>query len=146
MSASELPVLYVDNDLDADDFVVPLLDAAASGEFRVERHTHHFPGNAKDYEWIPEVAARGWYAVSHDVRIYRNAVQRSFTLDHGLGLFVVRGDRKTHMEMGQNVARAIPAILRRIQKQKRPFVCSVSFPDLAGRPPKVNLRYPKPGS
>ena len=58
-------VFYVDEDLDSDYFVNPLLEVG----LKIERHRDNFRPGATDDLWIPEVARRGWYAFSHDFNI-----------------------------------------------------------------------------
>lgn len=143
MSDTDAVVFYIDNDLDAPSFVDPLREASRSQNVIIERHTDHFPGTAKDHEWLPFVADKGWFAMSHDNRIYRNATQRHFVLGLDLGLFIVRGDGRTHADLAANVIRALPRVLRRARTLDKPFVASVTFPSVPGNPPRVELRYPK---
>lgn len=54
----------------------------------VEHHDAHFAPATPDVEWIQEVAARGWIAISHDERIRYKADERSAVVAHGLGLLL----------------------------------------------------------
>ena len=62
MKSDANPVFYIDEDLDSDDFVDPLLAAG----FTLQRHRDNFAPGTADEEWIPEVARRGWYAFSRE--------------------------------------------------------------------------------
>lgn len=56
---------------------------------KVELHRDHFAEGAKDSDWLPEVAKRGWVILSTDQFNYlereaiRNAGGRAFLLVHG---------------------------------------------------------------
>ncbi len=57
-------VFFTDRDLGLQ-FPGILRDAGLA----VERHTDHFAHDCEDNEWLREVAARGWVALTHDARI-----------------------------------------------------------------------------
>lgn len=38
----------------------------------VHLHQDHFPQDAADVVWMPEVARRGWPIISPDIRIFRD--------------------------------------------------------------------------
>lgn len=63
------PTFFVDRCLGPNSFAQPLKDLG----FRIEHLNDHFPPEAEDALWIPEVAARGWIIVSADFRIRRRA-------------------------------------------------------------------------
>src|SRR5262245_30478751 len=56
---------------------------------KVELHRDHFAESAKDSDWLPEVARRGWVIISTDQFNYlereaiRNTRGRAFLLMHG---------------------------------------------------------------
>jgi len=132
-------VFYVDEDLDSNDFVNPLLEVG----FKIERHRDNFPPGATDDTWIPEVARRGWYAFSHDFNIVRTKTQTKMVLNCELGLFIVRGKtkEKAHHIMGENVAKTKLAIDQFVKKNFRPFIASVRNPDKkSGKGTVVGLR------
>ena len=132
-------VFYVDEDLDSDHFVNPLLEVG----FKIKRHRDYFSPGATDDLWIPEVARRGWYAFSHDFNIVVSKTQTNMVLSYKSGLFIVRGKSKErgHHIMGTNVANTKPAIDRFVKKNFRPFIASVRNPDKrSGKGKVVGLR------
>jgi hypothetical protein len=44
---------------------------------RVEVHIDHFPQDAADADWIPEVGRRGWVLITKDENIRRNPLERA---------------------------------------------------------------------
>src|SRR6266542_7140985 len=69
------PIFYVDRCL-GKAVLKALLEAGA----RVEKHDDHFPQNAQDEEWIPEVAKRGWVILTKDKNIRRRVGEREAIL------------------------------------------------------------------
>lgn len=107
------------------------------------RHSDYFAHDEDDENWIPAVAQRGWFALSNDRRIYRNALQRQVVLDAGLGFLVLTGGSARTAELAENFIATYPAILRFIERTPLPFIASVQRPSAPGRPGRVELRYPK---
>ena len=133
------PIFYVDEDLDSDDFVNPLIEAG----FAIKRHRDHFAPGTPDEQWLPAVAQKGWYAFSHNSEIYYTKTQTNIVLEQGLGLFIVRGKSKerSHQIMGENTANTKVRIYRFIKKNYRPFIASVRNPDKrSGKGKVVGLR------
>ncbi len=52
--------------------VKTLRDAGIS----VKAHDDHFPQNALDIDWLPEVGKRGWVIITKDARIGKNQTER----------------------------------------------------------------------
>ncbi|HLA63276.1 MAG TPA: hypothetical protein VK610_02535 [Rhodothermales bacterium] len=123
MSARPDPTFFVDNDLDAPSFV----DVLAAAGLNIERHRDHFDANAPDEEWLPVVAARGWFAFSHNKEIARSPAQTEIVMKTGLGLILVRGTG-THAQMAATVVSVIPKLLRFVRDQERPFIASITGP------------------
>jgi hypothetical protein len=73
-SRSARPVLLLDQTFSSPKLAL----AIACDEWDIELHGSHFPGDAKDHEWIPVCGANGWVVVSCDKQ------QRSWRADGGL--------------------------------------------------------------
>lgn len=58
-------IFFTDRDLGAQIFPQILREAG----IHVEPHDTHFTGAPKDEEWIPEIATRGWFVLTHNERI-----------------------------------------------------------------------------
>lgn len=65
------PIFFVDENLDSDLFVGPVLRAGLV----LRRHRDHFDPGTPDEDWIPWVARKGWLALTPDKRILRNRTQ-----------------------------------------------------------------------
>ena len=96
-------------------------EALRSAGLTVERHSDHFADDALDEEWIAEVAARGWVAVTHDKAISRRPNERAAVFAAGLALIVVVGGAP-QSELAANFVSTLPAIHRFLDRHDRPFV------------------------
>lgn len=50
------------------------------------------PHGAKDTDWVPEVAARGWLIVTRDFNIRKNLAERRAVLNHGAKMVALSGE------------------------------------------------------
>ena len=97
-------------------------DALAQAGARVQLHRDHFADDAKDLEWLPVIAARGWIILSKDQfnRLETEAILgakgRAFLLSRG----ELRGE-----EMAAIIAKALPAILRVLDMAAGPYIAKI---------------------
>lgn len=68
---------------------------------RVEIHDDHFPLDARDADWLPEVGRRGWVVLMKDKRIRRNRLERDALLASGVRAFVLTSGNLTGPEMAE---------------------------------------------
>jgi hypothetical protein len=61
------------------------------GGLRVERHADHFAHDCADADWLREVSARGWVAITHDGRIRYKPNELAAIVVHKVSLLVVVG-------------------------------------------------------
>ncbi|MEM0963532.1 MAG: hypothetical protein AAGK21_13465 [Bacteroidota bacterium] len=134
-------VFYVDEDLDSDQFVLPVLEAG----FRLVRHRDVLKPGAPDEEWIPYVADKGWFAFSHNREIQYFTPQREIVERVELGLFIVRGQsgQEGHHLFAQKVIGAQRGIGRFIHKNYRWFIAAIVGPRSSGSEYVCEPRYPK---
>lgn len=107
----------------------------------MERHDDHFSPTTRDEIWLPDVAARGWIAISHNKQIRRVALQRDAAMRGGLALFMLVG--KKHAEFQRNLIVTMPRIVAFRERNDPPFIAHVTRPDpkypLGSRPGKVQM-------
>jgi hypothetical protein len=101
-----------------------ILEAAG---MKVERHRRHFADNAPDEEWITDVAARGWVAVSHDKAISRRPNERQAVMDARLALLIVVG-AAPFPELAANFVATRTRIDAFVRRHSPPFVARVYRP------------------
>jgi hypothetical protein len=101
---SESAPLFLDRSLGA----VVVAEALREAGEAVEVHDDHFAQDAPDEEWLPEVARRGWIAVTKDNAIRRGFLQRLAVAQAGARLFVFTPGKMTGPEMGAALVTAAP--------------------------------------
>jgi hypothetical protein len=116
------PVFFIDRSL-GKNFVASALRAAGAA---VEVHDDHFKQNEPDEVWLPEVGRRGWAVVTSDDRIRYRVVEREAATAAGVALFIFTGKRMRGPAIGDALARALPAMLKLLAEERRPFVARVS--------------------
>lgn len=115
-------VFFTDRDL-GNRFADILIEAGIA----VERHREHFADDAKDVDWISEVARRGWVAITHDKAISRRPNERDAVLQAGLGLLIVVGAAPYH-ELARNFVDTLPRITAYLSRRTRPFIARIYRP------------------
>ena len=132
---SDRPIFYVDRCLGK---AVPqaLLDAGA----RIERHDDHFPQDAPDEEWIPEVAKRGWVILTKDKNIRRRAGEREAVLLTAARIFTLSSGNMRGTEMAALFVNRLADLEKMATEHPAPFVAVVSPVEIR----VVLPRSPKP--
>jgi hypothetical protein len=117
----EPPVLYLDADIGGKTMREALVAAGA----RVEVHSQHFPEGTKDIEWLPVVGENGWFALTKDENIGRNALEIEAWRKAGVGLFVFVPKDLTGAAIARIVVASLPAIYRFIEENSPPFIAKI---------------------
>lgn len=90
-------VYYLDANLDGPELVKRL----RSGGLPCEPHRDHFPSDARDEEWIPPIAARGWIIVTRDFAIKRRPNEREAWSSAGATVVMIRGEKLSAEDMAK---------------------------------------------
>ena len=129
----ETPVFFIEYSLGGKRLAETLRDLGVT----VEVHTDHFPGNAKDTDWLTEAGRRGWAVITRDERIRYRTLEREALINAGVGAFVLAGGGKMSIgEMGRTLTKALDAMITLWARQPRPFVARL------GRGGEVSLLIP----
>ncbi|HEX2207278.1 MAG TPA: hypothetical protein VHG93_06310 [Longimicrobium sp.] len=95
----------------------------------VHLHQDHFPQNAADADWMPEVARRGWPIISPDIRISRDRLEVEAIMTSGAAVFCLAGGHLTSEGKARNFLRCLPQILSVLERTPRPFIARVYQPN-----------------
>lgn len=129
-------VLFFDRDLGK---AIP--NAVRDAGYRIQTHDDNFPADTRDEDWLPEVARRGWIALSHNKRIRRTTFQRDVAMRSNLALFMLIGDN--HADLRTNLLQTLPAIIRFRERYEPPFIAHVTRPSprfpIGSRPGNVQI-------
>lgn len=88
-------------------------------------HDDHFPQNALDVEWLPEVGQRGWVVLTKDARISRNTIERLSVASHNIRMFALTSQNLTGEEMANAFVAAIDRIYKHLRQYDAPFIAKV---------------------
>jgi hypothetical protein len=95
----------------------------------VHLHQDHFPQNAADVEWMPEVARRGWVIISPDIRISRDRLEVEAIMTSGAAVFCLAGGHLTGEQKARNFLRCLAQIASVLERTPRPFIAKVYQPN-----------------
>jgi len=119
-------VYYLDANLDGPDLVKALRDAAMP----CEAHRDHFPPDAADETWMPEVATRGWVVVTRDFAVKRRPTERAAWMASKATIVMVRGEKLSGADMTKMLlaAHADGRLDNYITKRIAPMVIYLTAP------------------
>ena len=92
-----------------------------SAGIQLEKLLDHFPSGTPDAEWIPEVAQRGWVALTHDRRIRYNRRNRDAAMNSGARIIVISSGA-TRVEMARIFLELHDHVLRFLHENEPPFI------------------------
>lgn len=90
-----MPFYFVDRALGS--VLVPT--GLAEAGFEVRPHDEFFPEDAKDVDWLPEVAERGWLILTKDSHIKTRLSERLVAEAAGAKIFVLVSGNLTAADM-----------------------------------------------
>ena len=92
-----------------------------SDGIQLEKLLDHFPRGTPDAEWIPEVAQRGWVALTHDRRIRYNRRNRDAAMNSDARIIVISSGT-TRAEMARIFLELHDQILGFLRDNQPPFI------------------------
>lgn len=108
----------------------------------VHRHRDHFRDDVEDDVWLPEVAARGWVALSFDKAIRKNELERNAVFLSRARLIQLTGANADASQQARNFINTYRKIEDYLSRTPAPFIARVRRPspaDLAlGRPGTID--------
>lgn len=116
------PVFFLDRSLGKHKVANALRDAGA----RVEIHDEHFPPNARDADWLPEVGKRGWIVLTKDDRIRYRKHERDALLSGGVRAFALTNRNLSGDEMGEIFVEKLAKMKKLALGARSGFVATVN--------------------
>jgi hypothetical protein len=92
----------------------------------VEIHDDHFPPDAKDADWLPEVGNRGWIVLTKDDRIRYRKHEHEALVSAGVPAFVLTSGNLTGDEMAAIFAKFLPKMRRMASGATGAFIARVT--------------------
>jgi len=94
--------------------------------FTVAIHRDHFPVDALDADFLPQVGRRGWVFLTKDKMIFHRQLELAALWKAKVRAFILRSGNLTAAEMADAFSKAIPAMDRLLQSRKGPFIARVT--------------------
>lgn len=93
---------------------------------RVEYLQNHFPTNAQDDQWMPDVGSRGWILVGHDRMHHRRPLESQAIQEYQMGCFYLWGAQAPSWEKMRCFLNAYERILDVIEATPKPFIYRIN--------------------
>ena len=87
----------------------------------MEKLLDHFASGTPDAEWIPQVAQRGWVALTHDRRIRYNRRNRDAAMSSGARIIVISSGN-ARAEMAQIFLELREQVMGFLRENESPFI------------------------
>ena len=135
-------VFFTDRDLGKQ---FPEILAAAG--LTVHSHFGLSDPSTPDREWLAQVSAKDWVAVTHDKRIRYKPNELAAVVEHRAALLVVIGDAP-HAELAASFVAIKDKVIAFVAAHERPFIAKVYRPSPAetkanpGAPGRIEKWYP----
>lgn len=108
--------------------IVP--DILRKAGLEVEQHKDHFEQGLDDTIWIPEVARRGWIAVTLDVNTRKALVEvRAIISSKARVIQMIPGKNANHTKHANNFLNTFEEIKLFMAKHQPPYVVMLNRPD-----------------
>lgn len=101
-------------------------EALREAKALVEIHDDHFPPDEPDTVWIREVGHRRWVVLTRDERILRRRSEKQAVIDAKLRVFIPSKRKGAGKDWANMFVKALPAMLRFMNKRLGPFVARVN--------------------
>jgi len=105
-------------------------DILRNAGLTVERHGDHFRPNAIDEEWLAEVGARGWIALTHNSRIRYTPNEKEAVIQNNVRLLVIIG-RAPYPELANSFVATRHRIESFLETHGPPLIARVYRPSPA---------------
>lgn len=91
----------------------------------VEIHDDHFPKDAQDIDWLPEVGKRQWVILTKDARIGKNQLERIAVTTAGIKMFTLASQNLTGKDMADIFLKSITKMQEFVRQHPAPFIAKV---------------------
>lgn len=92
----------------------------------VEAHVDHFAINARDTEWLPEVARRGWVVITKDWGLSSNLLEQKAIAAANARVFVLASGNYTGAQMAAILVSALARLQKFVQGNQAPFIARIA--------------------
>ena len=91
----------------------------------VEAHVDHFPIDALDTEWLPEVSRRGWVVVTKDWGLNSNLLEQRAIAATDARVFILASGNYTGEQMATILVKALDRLQKFVRGNQAPFIARI---------------------
>lgn len=103
-----------------------VIEAFRNAGITIEVHKDHFPNDAQDVDWLPEVGIRGWVILTKDSKISKNPMERNAVARAGIKMFTLNSANLSGEKMINIFLSAIVKIQYFASSHPAPFIAKVT--------------------
>ena len=104
---------------------VKLATALRKAGITVEIHDDHFPQNAEDENWLPDVGERGWVVLTKDKSIAKRTSERLAVASANIRMFVLATQDLPGQDMVEVFLKAFMKMQAFAREHPSPFIAKV---------------------
>lgn len=97
-----------------------------SAEAMVEAHVDHFPTDALDTEWLPEVGRRGWVVITKDWGLNSNLLEQKAIAAANARVFILASGNYTGEQMAAILVGALERLQKFVRGNQAPFIARIT--------------------
>jgi PIN like domain len=112
---------FIDRCLGSKKIVAALRTAGVT----VEIHDDHFPPDAADVDWLPQVGAWGWVVLTKDANISRRTLEKMAVTRSNVQLFILTAQQLASNDMIAILIKAIVPMQNFVHKHPAPFIAKI---------------------
>jgi predicted nuclease of predicted toxin-antitoxin system len=121
MSSPETITFFIDRCLGSKRIVTALRQAGIT----VAVHEDHFPPDAADVDWLPQVGEWGWVVLTKDANIARRTLEKMAVARAGMRLFTLTSQNLASGDMITILIKAIAPMQAFVRKHPAPFIAKI---------------------
>jgi predicted nuclease of predicted toxin-antitoxin system len=121
MSSQETCTFFIDRCLGSKRIVTALREAGLT----VEIHEDHFPPDAADVDWLPEVGQLGWVVLTKDANIARRTLEKIAVALSNVRLFTLTSQNLASADMIAILVKAIGPMQNFVRNYPAPFIAKI---------------------
>lgn len=92
----------------------------------VEAHVDHFPIDALDTDWLPQVSQRGWVVITKDWGLSTNLLEQKAIAAANARVFILASGNYTGEQMAKILVDALDRLQKFVRGNQAPFVARIS--------------------
>ncbi|MEO1388653.1 MAG: hypothetical protein AAFV85_14990 [Cyanobacteria bacterium J06634_6] len=123
MSKKQAPLIFFIDHCVSQKIVPAAMRAAGA---TVEAHLEHFPINAPDTEWLPEVSRRGWVVITKDWGLTSNLLEQRAIAAAKAQVFILSSGNYTGEEMAAILVKSLERLQKFVRGNQAPFIARIN--------------------